>query len=145
MIAISATEFADEIESIPLCPGSLARAEALVAALSERYPELAAKSLAELNACWAAFHAQGGASAQNERREEFYRLAHDFKGVGGSYGYPLVSTIGELLCRLLGPEGTLDATKLGKIAGLVSALNLIISERLSGDGGDRGRHVMADL
>ncbi len=36
-----------------------------------------------------------------EARDSLYRRAHDLKGMGGSYGYPIVTRIAGLLCLLL--------------------------------------------
>lgn len=138
----SAREAAD---TPPLDPAVLARAEALVASLRERYPELAARSLEELNACWSAIRIAPHDPTQKDRRDALFHLAHDFKGIGGSYGYPLVSAIGDSLCKLLRSEAAMDKARHDAIGRHVAALNAVIAERLSGDGGERGRLLVAAL
>ena len=78
-------------------------------------------------------------------RDELYRLAHDMKGQGGTVGYPLITAIGDSLCRFLEGRRTLDRAALEVARRHVEALRTVIAHRLSGDGGARGAEVIEAL
>lgn len=56
--------------------------------------------------------------------EEFYRRAHDLKGLGTTYGFPIVSQFAGSLCRLIdSPNGRAKAPK----ALLTAHVNAIVA------------------
>lgn len=133
---------------------AITRADALVAELRDRYPALVSSELKRLIACWAIIHAETPAGAEDgqERdppsqanREELYRMSHDFKGHAGSYGYPLVSMLAGSVCQLI-KKGALE-TSAGRsaVGRRIKAMQLVINERLSGDGGERAKKILAEL
>ncbi|MCF8479077.1 MAG: Hpt domain-containing protein [Rhodospirillum sp.] len=77
---------------------------------------------------------------------EIFRISHDIKGQGGSFGFDLMTRIGNQLCRFL---ETLDdqpcADHLVHIRKHMDAMRAIIANRLSGDGGEEGRILISDL
>ncbi|HVJ44312.1 MAG TPA: Hpt domain-containing protein [Dongiaceae bacterium] len=76
----------------------LARAQAAVAALSRDYLTWAR---ADIDACRRHLAA---AEAEPERRREhltaLFNVAHNIKGQGSSFGYPLMTRLGQSLCQL---------------------------------------------
>lgn len=86
----------------------LAKADAIAVALSYQYPALVGPDFAQLNACWAEIHSYTSSElpdrGEHQNRiqhtcKQLYKLAHDFKGHGGSYGYPLVSLVANLFAH----------------------------------------------
>jgi len=123
-------------------PASAARVQARLDALTARYPEMAQPDYDALAALWPRLR-EGGATAEED--ETFRRLVHDFKGQGGSVGYPLVSEIARLLTELLhkadlGTELTRQA-----IDQHVAALGAVLRGRIAGDGGAQGKALCAHL
>jgi HPt (histidine-containing phosphotransfer) domain-containing protein len=122
-------------------PASAARVQARLDALTARYPDMAQPDYDTLAALWPRL-CEGGTA---EDGETFRRLVHDFKGQGGSVGYPLVSEIARLLNELLheadpGAERTRQA-----IDQHVAALGAVLRGRISGDGGAEGKALCARL
>jgi len=117
-------------------PASLARAEAALAALSSRYLEWAEADLHRLEACHATLQT-GGAPLL----AALHAIAHDMKGQAATFDYPLVGELAARLCRRTLTEGEPDSAAIGR---LVGALGEAIRLRLSGDGGDRGRRLLAE-
>ncbi|RAU22975.1 peptide ABC transporter substrate-binding protein [Paramagnetospirillum kuznetsovii] len=124
---------ADNADPFPdLDAAALERAEAALANLATRYLEWAEADLVKLEAALAA-----------GRFDQMFGIAHDMKGQGATFAYPLVSELGNRLCRLVETAPTPDAAQLARMAALVAAMGEIIRGRFSGDGGDMGRRLLA--
>jgi len=72
-------------------------------------------------------------------------IAFELKGLGGLFGYPLVSRIGELILRVTKPDVGVTEDVLEVIELQVDALTLVIRERREGDGGESGQALVASL
>jgi hypothetical protein len=122
-----------------------AEAEAAVARLAESYPELAMADLVGAETALAA--ALDGPAPRPEQFLRLHNFAHNLKGQGGSFGYPLVTRIAQSLCTLvpddIGRPPPLTAVPL--ISAHLDALRLVLAERLIGDGGEMGRILLARL
>jgi hypothetical protein len=123
-------------------PEAVARVQARLEALSAQYPEVAQPDLDRLAALWQRLRGGGGTE---EEAEALRRIAHDFKGQGASLGYPLISDIGASLGELL--RGADLSSELVKQAvdQHVAALGAVLHGRITGDGGDHGRALSANL
>ncbi len=83
---------------------AVARAEGALGALSEAFPAWLENDIAKIQTarlaaesdCWS-----------NSALESLHVAAHDLKGLGATYGYPIVTQIAASLCRLI-------ETKIGK-------------------------------
>lgn len=124
------TDIDDDL--LGLDPEALARAEAALNSLSSHYLSWAEADLASLRAALA--------EGSNAR---LFTIAHDMKGQAATFGYPLVTTIGERLCRYLDahPEDADPA----QLAVLVGAIAQVLTQRLEGDGGAAGLSLLAQL
>ena len=126
-----------------LPPEALARAEAALAGLADRYMDWATADAARLCACLDEVLAPGADLAILLPR--LFTISHDMKGQAATFGYPLVSELGNRLCRLIDGAGAAPTAELlSRAAGLVDRMGLVIALRLEGDGGDRGRALLAE-
>jgi HPt (histidine-containing phosphotransfer) domain-containing protein len=122
-------------------PASVARIQVRLDALTARYPDMAQPDYDTLAALWPRLR-DGGSAEDNET---FRRLVHDFKGQGGSVGYPLVSEIARQLNELL-HKADLDAERTRQaIDQHVAALGAVLRGRISGDGGALGKALYGHL
>lgn len=80
---------------------AIARAEAALQKMSTQFADWIQEELEHLMEAWAAYETSGGSQTA---RNELHRRAHDLKGLGPTYGYPLVSRICASLCKLIGEE-----------------------------------------
>jgi hypothetical protein len=78
-------------------PDAIARAEAALKSLSANFETWMADELKKLLAARAAI---GQSGLVGETGEELYRRAHDLKGLGATYEYPIVTRLAASLCRL---------------------------------------------
>ena len=87
---------------------AIARAEAAMAAMSGQFGEWLIDELVKLEA---AHKLINNADSGPPEMEEFYRRAHDLKGLGTTYGFPIVSQFAGSLCKMLdNPNGRARAS-----------------------------------
>ncbi len=125
-------------------PELLAKAEALVAGLQPQYLTWVQEDLDRLQVALDGARA-AEAAGRAEAMQPVFAIAHDIKGQGGSFGYPLITEIGGQLCGLL--DGRLDfAEEVLEVVGLhVEAMRLVVAERMEGDGGKAGQRLKRGL
>lgn len=72
-------------------------------------------------------------------------IAHEMKGQGGTFGYPLVSTFGDSLYDFTGPNAGLTDNHIEIVKAHVDAMRATINGRIQGDGGQIGQELKAML
>lgn len=86
---------------------AVAKAEEALKAMSAQFGQWLQDEIDKLDAAQAAIRAEGYAP---RTAEALYFRAHDLKGLGGTYQYPLVTRLAASLCRMLDdPEKRLRA------------------------------------
>lgn len=121
----------------------LERAESAIANLSGNYLEWVKQDLAKLETAFAKL--KDGQGGTNEILREIFGIVHDMRGQGGSFGYHLITVIGNQLCRFIdkvtgpGPDET-EAIRLH-----IEAMQLVIAEDMRGDGGPQARQLLDGL
>lgn len=121
---------ADANDCTSLSAEALARAEAALARLSGNYLDWVAADLAAARDC-----------LDRGDLARMYTIVHDIKGQAGTFGYPLVSTIGARLCQMLHAP----SPPRSGLSRLLETMQTIITNRLNGDGGAQGRELLARL
>lgn len=110
---------------------ALARAQAAVAALARDYSNWAR---ADVDACQKCLEQ---AVAQPDQREThiraLYAIAHNIKGQGTSFGYPLMTRIGQSLCSLTRAERSFGDDDLSLIAAHLDALRHVLEKTQPGN------------
>ena len=76
---------------------------------------------------------------------EFYNAIHNVKGLGGSFGYDLVTDVAESCCYLLKKTEQRNAVVLKLCQAHLSALDAIIDRNVKGDGGASGAAILTKL
>jgi len=79
-------------------PAALAKAEAALKGLSDNFGQWMEDELTKLAAARERVRNEG---YNAETAENLYFRAHDLKGLGATYGFPLVTRIAGSLCRLI--------------------------------------------
>lgn len=79
--------------------------------------------------------------------KKMLRICWDMKGLGGTFGYPLVTTITHYLSNYLehclNAEGARVSTAV--VSPHIDALYVVLSQKISGDGGAIGRELVSGL
>ncbi|MDQ7249252.1 Hpt domain-containing protein [Dongia sedimenti] len=121
----------------------LARAQAAVADLAKHY---GANTLGDLDQCAALLKtAREAPDRRAAAIKDLYGIAHNIKGQGGSFGYPLVTRIGHSLCTLVRQEREFSDADLGVVQAHLDALRLILTKDIKGEGGEVGARLAARL
>jgi hypothetical protein len=120
---------------------ALKETEKVVAQIGAAYPERLASDSARLKELSRLFRQ----SLTKESMEEVRFLAHDMKGQGGQFGYPLVTAICDSLQKYLQPIEAPGSRTAEVIDVHVDALLLVVSKKLTGEGGVAGDTLRASL
>lgn len=122
---------------------TLDKAEAAIAGLKGAYLDWVAGDLRQLDVlCGEARAAAPGQRPALMRR--IFAVAHDIKGQGGSFGYDLMTSVGDLLCRFLESREVFSDEALAVTIDLADALGRIVGETMEGDGGETGRALLRE-
>lgn len=76
---------------------------------------------------------------------EIFDLSHNIKGLGGSFGYYLMTDIASSLCDYVRYEEKVSNVKTEIIIAHVTAMDVVISEEIEGSGGDEGNKIITRL
>ena len=87
-------------------PAAIAKAEAALKSLSGNFVQWLNDEITKLEGARQTVRAEGITA---ENMESLYLRAHDLKGLGATYGFPLITRIAGLLCRLI--DAHIDAIK----------------------------------
>ncbi|MEO5374668.1 MAG: Hpt domain-containing protein [Alphaproteobacteria bacterium] len=122
---------------------ALARAEQVIANLQGNYLQWVEDDLTNLQAAYE----KARAEPDNRKRhlDEVFRIAHDVKGQGGSFGYHLMTIIANQLCRTIEKYDATRDDVLEVVKLHIHALRLVISQRMEGDGGAAGASLVKGL
>lgn len=76
---------------------------------------------------------------------EIFDLAHNIKGLGGSFGYYLMTDIASSLCEYVRYVDKVSDVHTHIIVAHVLAMDVVISREIEGSGGDEGNEIIARL
>ncbi len=123
---------------------ALEQAELLIAGMQDSYLEWVEDDLKKITE----LYQQAVAEVDNRTKlfGDIFSVSHDVKGQGGSFNYPLMTMIGNLLCRFLERrEGEPKESHMAIIKVHIDAMRLVISRRMEGDGGRTGDNLIRGL
>jgi len=124
-------------------PQALERAEKAIASMTDDYLDWVRQDLIKIDAAFDALR-----NAEGERKDELdavFQLAHDIKGQGGSFGYDLMTALGNQLCRMIERLDHCDDDVIDAIGVHIDSMKLVIGQDLKGDGGAAGEKMLAGL
>ncbi len=119
-----------------------AQVEQHITETSGDYLDYAKKDAERLGAACDALESSGGTK---EAIEAVYWIAHEMKGQGGTFGYPLITAVGTSLCGLLDGRETLDEAQIEAVRLHFDAIGLVVSRPLKGEGGSEGTNMVDGL
>ncbi|NVK17524.1 MAG: response regulator [Methylocystaceae bacterium] len=121
----------------------LEQAEAELDRSSASFTDWALEYLSQLsNLCTEALLAPG---ARGDHFHKINLLAHELRGQGGTFGYPLISVFGKMLyeCTMEGCKETDASVEVVKAH--IDAMRAVLREKIMGDGGVIGRELLQGL
>lgn len=124
----------------PSVDEAVKRAEAKIAEIAIDQPDWADEDLDRLTT--ACNNAEKDEENRKAHLDELYIFAHNLKGMGGNFGYPIVTDITSMLCRCAEHQPEPD---MRVISLYVDSLRVVFENGLAGDGGKEGRTLVARL
>lgn len=130
----------------PLPQGAdpVARAEAAVAGLSNRFTGWIEQQAAELGDACAAVLARGK-DADAAEMEKLLSVAHDLKGLSATLGFPIAGHIANGICRLIEAAQAGRALPHSLVRRHVEAIRAIVREGAKGNDHATARELAARL
>ncbi len=119
---------------------AIAKAEAALQAMSAQFGQWLDDEIIKLDAAQAAIRAQG-LTADNG--EALYCRAHDLKGLGTTYEYPLVTRLAGSLCKLLDDASRRMDAPMMLVDAHVDAIKAVVRDKIQTDEHPTGR-VLAE-
>ena len=121
----------------------LRKAEAAIEGMCDDYLDWVQKDLADIDAAFDLLLSQKGSERENLYR--IFLLAHDMKGQGGTFGFNLITTIADQLCRLVDKKEFMNENEIDAIRVHIDAMRLVIKNKIKGGGGKEGERVLRGL
>jgi chemotaxis protein histidine kinase CheA len=106
---------------------TLERAEQAIAAMGDQYLDWVQEDLGKIDAAFVALKAATGDRAQEV--DAVFQVSHDMKGQGGSFGYDLITAIGNQLCRMIEKVDTVGDAEVNAIEVHIGAMKLVIAQK----------------
>ena len=121
---------------------AIARAEAAMAAMSDQFGDWLIDELAKLEA---AHKVVNGPTCGKPEMDEFYRRAHDLKGLGTTYGYPIVSQFAGSLCKLLDDPNVRARAFSHVLDAHVAAISATVKQKITSSDHPIGKALLIEL
>ncbi|MCG8508451.1 MAG: Hpt domain-containing protein [Rhodospirillales bacterium] len=123
---------------------AIKKAEAVIANLAEKYVEIADLDLANLLKATEAFKTDPANRRQHLKK--IFLIAHDMKGQGGSFGYPLVTAVCNQLCRFIETiENEPNPTESEIIPLYVNAVTVVLRGKIKDADSQQARALLEGL
>lgn len=125
-----------------LDPSAIAKAEAALKSLSGNFAQWLSDEIVKLDAARQRVREDG---VNPETMETLYLRAHDLKGLGTTYEFPLITRIGGSLCRLIDDKDKRLGVDLGLVDAHIEAIKTAVREDIKTEEQPAGQALLEDL
>jgi len=127
-----------------ISPEALEKAEQALSKMSEDYPDWVSGLVVKLQ------EQHGRCVDSPELRRDCFEtinhMAHDMKGQGGTFGYPLITNFADSLYGFtIQRPGDISDNQIELVKGHLDAMRAVIRGRVSGNGGEIGEKLSEGL
>lgn len=123
-------------------PAAIAKAEAALKSLSGNFTQWLNDEIAKLEKAREAIRVEGPTA---ETMESLYLRAHDLKGLGATYGFPLITRIAGLLCRVIDDKAKRATAPMPLIDAHIDAIKTAARDDIKTEDHPVGQAMVADL
>jgi hypothetical protein len=123
-------------------PAAIAKAEAALKSLSGNFTQWLNDEVVKLEAARQRVKTEG---VNAETMEFLYLRAHDLKGLGTTYEYPLITRIGASLCKLIDDKDKRLTAPMPLIDGHIDAIKAAVRDEIKTDDHPVGRVLIQEL
>ena len=121
---------------------AIAKAEAALQAMSAQFGQWLDDEIVKLDAAQTAVRAQG---LTTETGDNLYCRAHDLKGLGATYQYPLVTRLAGSLCKLLDDASKRTSAPMVLVDAHIDAIKAVVRDQIQTDDHPVGRTLAETL
>ena len=121
---------------------AIAKAEAALKAMSAQFGQWLNDEIVKLDQAQADIRAKGYTP---ETAEALYFRAHDLKGLGTTYEFPLITRIGASLCRLIDDKDKRLTVSLPLVDAHIDAIKAAVRDSIKTDDHPVGRILIEEL
>ena len=123
-------------------PAAIAKAEAALKSLSGNFAQWLQDEINKLEAARETVRAEG---ATPQTLEQLYMRAHDLKGLGATYEFPLVTRIAASLCKLIDNPETRATAPLPLVDAHIDAIKAAVRDNIKTDDHPVGKILAEEL
>lgn len=123
-------------------PAAIAKAEAALKSLSGNFANWLNDEITKLEGARQTVRAEGITA---ENMESLYLRAHDLKGLGTTYGFPLITRIAGLLCRMIDDKSKRHATPMGLVDAHIDAIKAAARDDIKTEDHPVGKILVEEL
>ncbi|MBA4013468.1 MAG: Hpt domain-containing protein [Phenylobacterium sp.] len=123
-------------------PSAIAKAEAALKSLSGNFAQWLSEEVVKLDAARQRVRDEGVTA---ETMETLYLRAHDLKGLGTTYEFPLITRIGASLCRLIDDKDKRLSVPLPLVDAHIDAIKAAVRDSIKTDDHPVGRILIEEL
>ena len=123
-------------------PNAIAKAEEALKNLSAQFSQWLDDELVKLDAARAAIREKG---YTEETAEGLYLRAHDLKGLGATYEYPLVTRIAASMCKMTDSKDARMKAPMVLLDGHIDAIKVAVRDQIKTDEHPVGRALVEAL
>lgn len=123
-------------------PNAIAKAEAALKSLSGNFAQWLQDEVVKLENARARVRADG---VNAETMEQLYLRAHDLKGLGATYEFPLITRIAASLCRLIDDKDKRLSAPMTLIDAHIDAIKASVRDSIKTDEHPTGRALILEL
>ena len=122
--------------------GAIAKAEEALKAMSAQFGQWLQDEIVKLDKAQADIRSQG---YNEQTAEALYFRAHDLKGLGTTYQYPLVTRLAGSLCKMMDEPGKRMAAPIVLIDAHVDAIKAVVRDQIQTDDHPTGKALAETL
>jgi hypothetical protein len=123
-------------------PTAIAKAEAALKSLSANFAEWLQDELSKLDAARERIKVEG---LTPQSTENLYLRAHDLKGLGTTYEFPIITRMAGSLCKLIDDPQKRTNAPLFLIDAHIDAIRASVRDNIRDDSNPIGRHLAEEL
>ncbi|MES2342087.1 MAG: Hpt domain-containing protein [Pseudomonadota bacterium] len=123
-------------------PSAIAKAEAALKSLSGNFSQWLNDEVTKLEAARQRIKSEG---MTPETMESLYLRAHDLKGLGTTYEFPLITRIGASLCRLIDDKDKRMQAPMALIDAHIDAIKAAVRDEIKTDEHPVGKALIQAL
>lgn len=123
-------------------PAAIAKAEVALKSLSSNFAQWLQDEITKLDAARSRIQGEGWNA---ETAENLYLRAHDLKGLGATYEYPLITRLAGSLCKLIDNPATRLNAPLALVDAHIDGIRACVRDQIKDDSNPIGGALAEEL